>query len=252
MKRKAYLDLLKWKSSKSRKPLLLQGARQVGKTYLVNEFANNEYSEFFYFNFEKKPDLIPLFKGSLDPAEIIQKLSLYIGKKISSKETLIFFDEIQVCPEAIISLKYFCESAPQYHLIAAGSLLGVSVGKSGSFPVGKVNFMTLYPMSFTEFLSAFDDELASEYISFGKLEKIDEVNHNRLNEKFRLYLYLGGMPEVIANYTENKDITECRRVMDDLIISFRADFAKYKDKFPARILTEVFNSVVKQAGSKFV
>jgi uncharacterized protein len=243
MKRKAYSDLLKWKSSKSRKPLLLQGARQVGKTYLVNEFANNEYSEFFYFNFEKKPDLIPLFKGSLDPAEIIQKLSLYMGKKISSKETLIFFDEIQVCPEAITSLKYFYESAPQYHLIAAGSLLGVSVGKSGSFPVGKVNFMTLYPMSFTEFLSAFDDELASEYISLGKLEKIDEVNHNRLNEKFRLYLYLGGMPEVLQSYKDNKDIIECRNIQKDILKAYKNDFSKYAHPEQAVRTAEVWDSL---------
>ncbi|MCG2760732.1 MAG: AAA family ATPase [Candidatus Delongbacteria bacterium] len=127
MKRKAYEDLVRWKNSKNRKPLLLQGARQVGKTYLVNEFAGKEYKDYFYFNFEQTPEIIPIFKQNLYPKAIIEKLSLFLGKKINSENTMIFFDEIQVSPEAITSLKYFCEESPEYHIIAAGSLLGVSI-----------------------------------------------------------------------------------------------------------------------------
>jgi len=146
---------LLWKKNQRRKPLLLQGARQVGKTYLVEVFGNKEYANFFKFNFEQDSDLGELFKKKLNPENIIENLSLYSGKKISSQDTLIFFDEIQAVPEVLTSLKYFQEQAPEYHIIAAGSLLGVSVAKDNSFPVGKVNFMMLYPMSFNEYLIAF-------------------------------------------------------------------------------------------------
>ena len=166
MKRNLFNELILWKNSNNRKPLLLQGARQVGKTYLINEFGKKEYSNYIYLNFEQDPDLKTLFTSSLSPKNIINNISLYIGRKISSKKTLIFFDEIQVIPEALTSLKYFYEQAPEFHIIAAGSLLGVSVGRQSSFPVGKVNFMTLHSMSFVEYLMAFDEELLIK-----KLEK---------------------------------------------------------------------------------
>jgi predicted AAA+ superfamily ATPase len=154
-----YPKLLAWKSSHRRKPLLLQGARQVGKTYLVEAFGKSEYGTFFKFNFEQNSALGELFQKNLSPAKIIENLSLYSGKMISDDDTLIFFDEIQIVPEVLTSLKYFQEEAPEYHIIAAGSLLGVSVAKESSFPVGKVNFMMLYPMSFCEYLIAFSEEL---------------------------------------------------------------------------------------------
>ena len=152
MKRKLYKKLSAWKNEHNRKPLLLQGARQVGKTYLVEEFGNKEYKRFFKFNFEQNPSLGELFQNDLNPATIMNNLSLYLGEKITSNNTLIFFDEIQAVPQVLTSLKYFNEQAPEYHIIAAGSLLGVSVAKENSFPVGKVNFMRLYPMSFGKYL----------------------------------------------------------------------------------------------------
>jgi len=243
MKRKAYEYLLSWKNNRTRKPLLLQGARQVGKTYLVNEFAQKEYSQYHYFNFEKTPDLTSIFKGSLDPDQIITKLSLYKEEKINSNETLIFFDEIQVCPEAIISLKYFCESAPKYHIIAAGSLLGVSTGIGRSFPVGKVNFMTLFPMSFTEFLAAFGNNMLSDLILDGKYDDIHEVIHIKLVEKLKLYLFLGGMPEVLQSYLDEKDIVKSRNIQKDILKAYKNDFSKYSDSSQSIKTADVWDSI---------
>ncbi|RPI72067.1 MAG: ATPase, partial [Desulfobacteraceae bacterium] len=154
MERAAFQNLMEWKNQSTRKPLLVQGARQVGKTYLIKDFGAKEYGDLAYFNFEQTPELSTFFDSSLDPGILLESLSAFIGKKISPDDTLIFFDEIQACPRALTSLKYFNEQAPQYHLIAAGSLLGVSVGKSSSFPVGKVHFLTLYPLSYFEYLKA--------------------------------------------------------------------------------------------------
>ena len=162
MKRSLYTKLISWKNSSNRKPLLVQGARQVGKTYLINEFGRKEYSNIVYLNFEQNPNLETLFDNELKPEIIINNISLHLGRKITSTDTLIFFDEIQVAPRALTSLKYFYEQAPDYNIIAAGSLLGVSFGKETSFPVGKVNFMTLYPMSFIEYLDAFEENLLAE------------------------------------------------------------------------------------------
>ena len=150
MKRQRYQQLIDWKNSKNRKPLILQGARQVGKTFLVNQFGKNEYKHFINLNFEQNSGLKSLLDKDLNPKIIIQNISLLIGKKIESTDTLLFFDEIQVAPQALTSLKYFQEQAPEFHIIAAGSLLGVSVGKTTSFPVGKVNFLNLNPMTFSE------------------------------------------------------------------------------------------------------
>lgn len=243
MKRSAYSTLFEWKNGKNRKPLLLQGARQVGKTYLVDTFAKNEYSEYADFNFEKSPDLSIIFDGDLDPRTIISKLSLFIGRKISPDNTLVFFDEIQICPRAITSLKYFAEEAPEYHIIAAGSLLGVSVGKKSSFPVGKVNFMTLYPLSFSEFLDASGDGLLAEMISAGRLDELGDVFHIKLTEKLKLYLYLGGMPEVLHSYFENTDIAEARKIQNEILISYKNDFSKYTAADQAVKTAEVWDSI---------
>ena len=243
MKRKAYYDLMEWKERRDRKPLLLQGARQVGKTYLIDEFAKKEYSEYFYFNFERTPELIPLFTESLDPKIILAKLGMFTGKKIGFKDALIFFDEIQISPRTITSLKYFCEEAPEYHIIAAGSLLGVSVGKKSSFPVGKVNFMNLYPMSFLEFLNAYNDELLSELIREGKIGDIGEIFHNKLADKLKLYLYLGGMPEVLQSYLVHQDIAEAREIQKEIIKAYKNDFSKYADAYQAVKTAEVWDSI---------
>ncbi len=163
MKRFLYQNLLDWKISSRRKPLLLQGARQVGKTWLINAFGKNEYTHYIYFNFEQTPNLKTLFTNELSPLKIVENIGLLLGKKVNSDDTLICFDEIQTCPEALTSLKYFQEHAPELYVIAAGSLLGVSLGKTSSFPVGKVNFLTLYPLCFAEYLDAIGETLLMAY-----------------------------------------------------------------------------------------
>ncbi len=244
MKRKIYNELLDWKNNPDRKPLLLQGVRQVGKTFIVKAFGKDQYKNFHHFNFEKDPILKTFFKGSLDPKTILDSLSLYIGKKIENSDTLIFFDEIQVSPEAITSLKYFCEEASEYHLIAAGSLLGVSVGKKSSFPVGKVDFMTLFPMSFSEYLSAFGDELlADEIEKNATMEPFHEALHNKLIEKHKLFLFLGGMPEVLQSYLKNGDIAKVRNIQNSILDAYKRDFSKYAESEQAIKTSEIWNSI---------
>ena len=178
MERLIYQKLLDWKNHKNRKPLLLQGARQVGKTYILKEFGKMEYNNLAYFNFEQTQELASLFQSTLDTEILIESLSAFIGRKIEPETTLIFFDEIQACPRAITSLKYFCEQVPNYHLAGAGSLLGVSVGKTSSFPVGKVNFMTLFSMSFFEYLKVINEEILLKQLQEKKnFTSIPEIIH---------------------------------------------------------------------------
>jgi predicted AAA+ superfamily ATPase len=244
MKRAIYSDLLRWKNTDNRKPLLLQGARQVGKTYLINQFGKQEYSHFIYLNFEQNPEIRSLFIGTLNPEIIINNISLYIGKKIVSDNTLIFFDEIQAAEEALTSLKYFYEQQPEYHIIAAGSLLGISVGKNRSFPVGKVSFMYMYPLSFSEYLVAVGEEfLLSEISIANKLEALPDTIHNKLITLLKMYLYLGGMPEVLQNYLQNKDIEAVRLIQNELLESYQRDFSKYTDKSQAIKTAELWNSI---------
>jgi len=244
MKRDLYNQLLKWKNKPNRKPLLLQGARQVGKTYLVNQFGKNEYSQFVSLNFEQEPDLKTLFEGSLSAETIIENIELYIGKKIDSKNALIFFDEIQEVEEAIISLKYFNEQASDYHIVAAGSLLGVSVGKERSFPVGKVNFITLYPMSFSEYLKAFGEELINEKLqNLLKIEPLPELIHTKLLKHLKKYLFLGGMPEVLQSYKDNKDIALAREIQNEILESYSRDFSKYSNNSQALKTSELWSSI---------
>ena len=247
MKRSAYKQLLEWKNGVKRKPLILQGARQVGKTYLVDEFGKNEYSNYINLNFERDKNLQSLFEPSLNPEAIINNISLYIGKKIVPKNTLLFFDEIQVAPVVLTSLKYFQEHAPDFHIIAAGSLLGVSVGKSTSFPVGKVNFLTLNPMSFNEYLVAIGAELLSKKLHQIKiLEPLPDVIHNKLLELLKMYLYLGGMPEVIQDYIDNKNIASVRVIQNEILESYKRDFSKYTEKNQAIKTSEFWNSIPAQ------
>jgi len=244
MRRILYKNLLLWKNSRNRKPLLLQGARQVGKTYLVDEFGHNEYSDFIYLNFEQDPDLKTLFTGSLNPQNIIKNISLYIGQKITSDDTLIFFDEIQVVQDVLTSLKYFYEQTPDYHIIAAGSLLGVSVGKQSSFPVGKVNFMAMYPMNFTEYLTAFGEELlAKKLMNTQTVEALPEILHEKLLNQLKMYLYLGGMPEVLQDYLDNEDIASAREIQIEILEAFQRDFSKYTEKSQAIKTSELWQSI---------
>lgn len=201
MERLLYKELLLWKNSKKKKPLLLQGARQVGKTYLINEFGKKEYKNYIYLNFEQNLSLSSLFDTDLNPYKIIEGISLYLGKNISSENTLIFFDEIQITPRVLTSLKYFYEQASEFDIISAGSLLGVSVGKESSFPVGKVNFLTLYPMSFIEYLMSIDENiLVDKLVENKELRALPELIYDKLMNYLKKYLYLGGMPEVLQDY----------------------------------------------------
>lgn len=247
MKRTLYANLLNWKKDNKRKPLLLQGARQVGKTFLIKEFGKNEYKKLVYLNFEKKPKLSFIFDDELDPYKIIEKISLSIAQKITPENTLIFFDEVQEVQRAITSLKYFNEEAPEFHIIAAGSLLGVSLGRKSAFPVGKVNFMTLYPMSFLEYLEAFD----MEFLSISIQEKTDfaqlpEMAHQKLLNHLKKYLFLGGMPEVLKRYKKNIDIKDVRIVQNEILKAYERDFSKYADKNQAIKTTDVWHSIPNQ------
>ena len=244
MKRELYKELLHWKNDSNRKPLLLQGARQTGKTYLVNKFGKNEYKNFIYLNFEQEPNLRSLFDGSLKADTIIENISLYINRKIEPKNTLIFFDEVQIVPEAITSLKYFYEQLPEFHIIAAGSLLGVSVSTHKSFPVGKVNFLTLYPMNFYEYLLAFDNELLAEKLkSKTDTEVLPELIHTDLIENLKKFLFLGGMPEVLKTYLETKDIKLVRKIQIEILEAYQRDFSKYTNKREAIRISEVWRSI---------
>lgn len=241
MKRSLYRNLLEWKSNQRRKPLLLQGARQVGKTWLINEFGKAEYKNYIYLNFEQTPNLKTLFSGELSPRKIVDNIGLFLGKKIHSDNTLICFDEIQICPVALTSLKYFQELAPEFHIIAAGSLLGVSLGKTSSFPVGKVNFLTLYPLSFSEYLDAVGENLLAEQLLI--LETLPEILHEKMIELLKMYFFLGGMPEVVSDYIQNRDIKEARKIQNDILKAYQRDFSKYTDPSQAIKVTEIWQSV---------
>jgi len=247
MKRSAYKDLLEWMCNRERKPLILQGARQVGKTYLVNEFGRQEYERVIYLNFEQDQILSSLFDGSLQPEIIINNISLYLGEKITHRNTLIFFDEIQVAPRVLTSLKYFHEQAPDFHIIAAGSLLGVSVGKKSSFPVGKVNFLTLFPMSFSEYLREIGEEFfVEQLLLIDELSPFPEAVHRKMISHLKMYLFLGGMPEVVGDYIRNKDITRVRQIQNDILDAYERDFSKYSDKNQAIKTSEFWNSIPRQ------
>lgn len=241
MKRIQYKKLVAWKNEKYRKPLILQGARQVGKTWLIKEFGNNEYNNFVYLNFELYPELIALFEDNLQPDNIITNLSLYLSAKIDSEDTLICFDEIQLCPKALTSLKYFYEMAPEYHIISAGSLLGVSIGKESSFPVGKVSFLDIRPMNFQEFLVAGGDEYLASYIL--EHNDINDVLHAKLENLLKQFLYIGGMPEVVQAYLIKKDIKLARKRQLEILKSYENDFSKYSDKNTSVKISEVWKSL---------
>ncbi len=244
MERILYGQLIEWKKSKKRKPLLLQGARQVGKTYLISQFGGNEYTDFVYLNFEQEPELTSLFNEKLDPKKIVENIGLYLGKNIISKNTLLFFDEIQAAPIVLTSLKYFHEQASEFHIIAAGSLLGISIGKTSPFPVGKVNFMTLYPLSFFEYLTAFGEKfIVKKLREMEKIEPLPEVIHEKLLRHLKTYMFLGGMPEVLQDYIENNDIASVRKIQNEILEAYKRDFSKYTEKKQAIKTAELWNSI---------
>ncbi len=246
MYRNIYIELLKWKKSEVRKPLLLQGARQVGKTYIIKQFGRKEYSNLAYLNFEQTPELSQFFEGNLIPEKILENIGFYLGAKIT-KNTLVFLDEIQVAPKAITSLKYFQEQAPEYHVIAAGSLLGVGVGKESSFPVGKVNFLRMHPMSFSEYLIAVNEKFTLEKLLENDLDsKIPEPIHNKLTDHFKKYLFIGGMPEAVSSYIKNRDIITVRKIQNDILKAYQRDFSKYTTKAQSIKTSEIWHSLPQQ------
>lgn len=250
MKRKMMSNLLKWKASAERKPLLLKGVRQVGKTYLLKEFGKQHFSNCHYFNFEKQPGLAKIFEPDLVPNRILQELSFIQNKSIDPDHDLVIFDEIQEVPKALTSLKYFYEDCPQLHLCGAGSLLGIHLNPT-SFPVGKVTFETLRPMSFEEFLLAIDDKSLSYLESFHQKRDIPAIIHEHLWNQLKIYFIVGGLPEVISTYCENisnpfEAFSKVRKKQNDLLNSYYADIAKHSGKINAMHIDRVLTAVPAQ------
>ena len=238
--------LIEWKKSDFRKPLILKGARQVGKTYILKEFGKNNYENVAYFNFDHDEGLAELFKNTKDPKRIIEQLILAVGSKIEPGKTLIFFDEIQECPNALNSLKYFCEEASEYHVVCAGSLLGIRLSKT-SFPVGKVDFMNLYPMTFSEFLIADGCENLVNYMkTIDEIKEIPEIFESQLIEKLKTYYIVGGMPEVVFNWVNQKDISKVNYIQQSILESYESDFSKHVDTIEANKISLIWNGIPSQ------
>lgn len=246
MKRNAIEQLLAWKNSTDRKPLVLKGARQVGKTWLMEEFGRLYYDDTFYFNFDEEDELQSVFKTNKNPHRIIELLGMIKGKKILPEKHLIIFDEVQECSEALNSLKYFCEKANEYHIISAGSLLGTLLAKPKSYPVGKVNLLNISPMTFDEFLAASDEGLYSYYTGVQKGQRIEEIFHNRLLDAYNYYLIIGGMPECVQSWITHKDPAEISRIQQELIELYENDFSKHNGKVNSGRILMVFRSLVTQ------
>ena len=246
MNRNAIQDLINWKSSKERKPMVLKGARQVGKTWLMKEFGRNYYNSFVYFNFDEEDELKSIFETNKNPHRIIDLLSMIAGEKILPGETLIIFDEIQECPEALNTLKYFKEKANDYHVIAAGSLLGTLLAKPESYPVGMVNLLDIFPLTFDEFLAAVEPLLYDYYVSIQKNQQIEDIFHNRLLEAYNYYLIIGGMPECVASWVKYKDPAKISQIQHELIEVYENDFSKHNGKVNSGRILMVFRSIVTQ------
>ena len=246
MKRNAIQDLILWKSSEERKPMVLKGARQVGKTWLMKEFGQSYYDNFVYFNFDEEDELKSIFETNKNPHRIIELLSMICGDKIEPEKTLIIFDEIQECAEALNTLKYFKEKANEYHVIAAGSLLGTLLAKPKSYPVGMVNLLDIHPLTFDEFLDATDPSLYTYYKSIEKGQQIENIFHNRLTEEYNNYLIIGGMPECVASWIKYKDPAKISQIQRELIEVYENDFSKHNGKVNSGRILLVFRSIVSQ------
>ena len=235
MERFILSELIKWKESKYRKPLILKGVRQVGKTWILKEFGRRYYEDVAYFNFDENQEYRQFFEMTKDVSRILQNLIFASGQKITPEKTLIIFDEVQDCPAVINSLKYFCENAPEYHVACAGSLLGIALAKPSSFPVGKVDFMQIRPMTFSEFLLANGDDKLVDYLnSVEVLAPIPDAFFNPLYEKLKMYFVTGGMPEAVKMWTQERDIEAMQTVLSNIIGAYERDFAKHPDvrEFP--------------------
>ena len=228
MERKIMEDLCSWKNKKSRKPLILQGARQVGKTWIMKEFGKRYYKNVAYINLDENEQMKKSFDVDFDVKRIIEDITIVSGEKIEPEETLIIIDEVQESPKAITALKYFCENASEYHIIVAGSFLGVAMHKGISYPVGKVNILTMYPLSYYEFLLACGEDDLAKYVNKAENNK-NQVFREKYIRYLKLYYYVGGMPEAVSCYVDDKDINEVRNIQKEIVSLYEKDFSKHID-----------------------
>ena len=256
MERLIIKKLLAWKNSKYRKPLILKGVRQVGKTWLLKEFGKRYYENTAYFNFDENEEYKQFFETTKDVERILQNLTLASGQKITPENTLIIFDEVQESPKVINAMKYFCENAPQYHVACAGSLLGIALAKPASFPVGKVDFLEVNPMSFTEFLLANGDANLVEYLqSVDVLEPLPDAFFNPLYEKLKMYYVTGGMPEAVEMWTKERSVDLMQAALSNILAAYERDFAKHPDvkEFPKiSMLWKSIPSQLARENKKFI
>ncbi len=253
MKRDIYRQLCEWKNQKNRRPLLIRGARQTGKSFTINEFGEKEFNKLVTLNFERNPEYKDIF-NTYDPVDILEKISLYKGERIEPGKTLLFLDEIQECPKAIMSLRYFFEEMPSTHIIAAGSLLEFAL-RSENFkvPVGRIQYLYLFPLSFSEFLIALGESELRAYLSdFSRLKSLPNNLHTKLNEYIRKYFITGGMPAVVQEYITTHDIINCQRIQRSILDTYVDDFAKYARKSKHQYLKKTFSAVPGMVGQKFV
>lgn len=247
MQRFILKQLLDWRNSPYRKPLILKGVRQVGKTWILKEFGKQYYENIAYFNFDENEEYRQFFETTKDVGRILQNLMLASGQKILPQKTLIIFDEVQDCPKVINSMKYFCENAPEYHIACAGSLLGIALSKPSSFPVGKVNFMQINPMTFTEFLIANGDESLVAYLdTVDTLEPLPDAFFNPLYEKLKMYYVTGGMPEAVLMWTEARDVGAMQEALWDIISAYERDFAKHPNVSEFPKISMIWKSIPSQ------
>ena len=245
MYRIAIEKLYKWKNSKRRKPLIIEGARQVGKTWLMKEFGEQAYADTVYINFDSNSRMADLFSADLDTDRLIMGLELYAGRKINPENTLLIFDEVQEVPRALASLKYFYENAPQYHIVCAGSLLGIALHQGTSFPVGKVDFLKLYPLSFSEFLMATGNERFAELLKNKDYEMITSFKQTYI-DALKHYYFVGGMPEAVQSFAESKDFNEVRAIQKRILAAYEQDFSKHAPNEIVPKIRMLWNSIPSQ------
>ena len=245
MYRIAIEKLLEWKQNKHRKPLIIEGARQVGKTWLMKEFGRQAYADTVYINFDSNSRMADLFASDLDTERLIMGLELYVGHKINPENSLLIFDEIQEVPRALASLKYFYENAPQYHIVCAGSLLGIALHQGTSFPVGKVDFLKLYPLSFKEFLMATDKQRFAELLDKQDFQMITSFKQTYI-DALKHYYFIGGMPEAVQSFVENKDFGEVREIQKRILAAYEQDFSKHAPNEIVPRLRMLWNSIPSQ------
>ena len=245
MYRIAIEKLLKWKQSKRRKPLIIEGARQVGKTWLMKEFGRQAYEDTVYINFDSNSRMAELFAPDLDTERLIMGLELYAGRKIDPEKSLLIFDEVQEVPRALTALKYFYENAPQYNIVCAGSLLGIALHQGTSFPVGKVDFLKLYPLSFNEFLRAIGEERFAELLDKRDFQMITSFRQTYI-DALKQYYFVGGMPEAVQSFAENKDFNEVREIQRRILAAYEQDFSKHVPNEIVPRLRMLWNSIPSQ------